>query len=202
MNETVGVLLAGGLSRRFGSPKAFAELEGKAFYEYAYDALAAVCDHVVIITSPELKGRFPATLDAISDSQKFAGLGPLAGIFTAMSERPARQYLILPCDMPFIGASETTAFLKLASESADITSIRTGSHDIPLFSLWNAGVLNLLEKELEDGQLRVMVFMAKVETDWLDSSAVGGLAAFRNLNKPHHLKGADEHGSDAHTRPI
>lgn len=202
MKETVGVLLAGGMSRRFGSPKAFGELEGKAFYEYAYSALAAVCDHVVIVTRPELKGRFPATLDVISDSPKFAGLGPLAGIFTAMSERPARQYLVLPCDMPFIGAPETAAFMKLASKNADITAIRTDDHDIPLFSLWNALVLDLLEKELEDGQLRVMVFMAKVETAWLDSSAVGGLAAFRNLNKPDHLKGADEHGSDTHTRPI
>ena len=202
MNRTVGILLAGGLSRRFGSPKAFAELEGKAFYEYSYEALAAVCDHVVVITRPELISGFPGTLDVISDSQKFAGLGPLAGIFTAMSERPARQYLILPCDMPFIGASETAAFMQLASEDNDITAVRAGDHDIPLFSLWNVRILAPLEKELEDGQLRVMVFMAKVQTDWLDSSAVGGLDAFRNINKPDHLKGADEHGSETNTRPI
>ncbi|MBT2582868.1 molybdenum cofactor guanylyltransferase [Planococcus sp. ISL-109] len=202
MNRTVGILLAGGLSRRFGSPKAFAELEGKAFYEYAYEALAAVCDHVVVITRPELISRFPGTLDVISDSRKFAGLGPLAGIFTAMSERPARQYLVLPCDMPFIGASETAAFMQLASEDNDITAVRAGDHDIPLFSLWNVRILDPLEKELEDGQLRVMVFMAKVQTDWLDSSAVGGLDAFRNINKPDQLKGADEHGSETNTRPI
>lgn len=200
--ETVGVLLAGGLSRRFGSPKAFAELEGKAFYEYAYDALAAVCDHVIVITRPELISRFPGTLDVISDSPKFSGLGPLAGIFTAMAERPARQYLVLPCDMPFIGASETSTFLQLASQSTDITAICAGDHDIPLFSLWNVRTLDLLEKELECGQLRVMVFMEKLQTDWLDSSVVGDLDAFRNINKPDHLKGADEHGSETNTGPI
>ena len=200
--ETVGVLLAGGLSRRFGSPKAFAELDGKAFYEYAYGALAAVCSHVVVITRPELEGRFPGTLDVISDNPKFAGNGPLAGIYTAMSERPARQYLVLPCDMPFISASETAAFMDLASEKMDITAIRADSHNIPLFSLWNACVQDLLETDLENGQLRVMEFMAKVKTEWLDSSAVGNFDAFRNINKTDHLKGADEHGSETNTRPI
>lgn len=192
MKGTVGIVLAGGLSRRFGSPKAFAQLEGKAFYEYAYNALAAVCDHVVIITRPELISRFPATMDVLSDFHKFDGLGPLAGIFTAMAERPAEQYLVLPCDMPFVGIAETTAFMKLASEKNDITAIRAGKQNIPLFSLWNARVGSLLEKDLDSGQLRVMELMAKVKTEWLDASAVGGSAAFRNINKPDHLKGADE----------
>ena len=200
--ETVGVLLAGGLSRRFGSPKAFAELDGKGFYEYAYASLAAVCSDVVVITRPELEGRFPGTLDVISDSPLYAGHGPLAGIYTAMSERPARQYLVLPCDMPFISASETAALMNLASDKQDITAIRAGSHNIPLFSLWNARVLELLKTDLENGQLRVMEFMAKVQTEWLDSSAVGNFNAFRNINKPDYMKGADEHGSETNTRPI
>lgn len=202
MTETVGILLAGGLSRRFGSPKAFAELDGKAFYEYAYDALAAVCEHVVVITRPELKGRFPDTMDVISDTEKFAGLGPLAGIYTAMAERPARQYFVLPCDMPFIGAAETTALMQAASKTKDITAIRADDHDIPLFSLWNGHIRDLLEKDLEEEQLRVMVFMAKVKTEWLASSAIGNLDAFRNINKPDLLKGADEHGSDTNTGPL
>lgn len=202
MTETVGILLAGGLSRRFGSPKAFAELDGKAFYEYAYDALAAVCDQVAVITRPELKSRFPVALDVIADTEKFAGFGPLAGIYTAMAERPAKQYLVLPCDMPFISASETGALMKLASEKTDITAVRAGDHDIPLFSLWKGRILDLLEQDLDEEQLRVMVFMAKVETEWLDGSAIGDMDAFRNINKPDLLKGADEHGSDTNTGPI
>ncbi|HSJ37597.1 MAG TPA: hypothetical protein VK945_05230, partial [Planococcus sp. (in: firmicutes)] len=97
---------------------------------------------------------------------------------------------------------ETSAFMQLASEERDITAIRAGDHDIPLFSLWNARIKDSLEKDLEDGQLRVMVFMAKVRTDWQDGSAVGPLEAFRNINKPDQLKGADENDSDPHTRPI
>jgi molybdopterin-guanine dinucleotide biosynthesis protein A len=202
MMETVGVLLAGGMSRRYGSPKAFAELDGKAFFEYGYAALAAVCDHVVVITRPELVSRFPAALDVICDSRMVEGLGPLAGIYTAMSERPAEHYLVLPCDMPFIGASETAALLQLAEKNKDITAIRAGGHNIPLFSLWRARVKEILEQDLENRQLRVMVLMEKVRTEWLDSSVIGNADAFRNINKPDQLKGALEHGSETHTRPI
>lgn len=200
--KTVGILLAGGLSRRFGTPKAFAELQGKAFYAYVYDALDAVCDHIVIITRPELISRFPREMDVLSDNEKFAGMGPLAGIYTAMNERPAQQYLVLPCDMPYISEEETATFMKRVSSNADITAIRSADSNIPLFSLWNAHVLADLEIELQNGQLRVMQFMAKKKTDWLDSLSIGEPAVFHNINKPDHLKGADDFGSDASTRPI
>lgn len=203
MNRTVGVLLAGGLSRRFGSPKAFAELDGKPFYEYALKALEAASDHVVVVSRPELISRFPKELDVITDLENFEGQGPLAGIMTAMSERPADQYLVLPCDMPFIGATETEALMKLAKNSNDVTALRNQEEAIPLFSIWNVRIKDKLEAELESGQLRVMEFMEKVQTEWLHSTAIHeNPDIFRNLNKPEQGKGGDEHGNHTSTGPL
>lgn len=203
MNRTVGVLLAGGLSRRFGSPKAFAELDGKPFYEYALKALEAASDQVVVISRPELVARFPKELDVITDLEHFEGLGPLAGIMTAMSERPADQYLVLPCDMPFVGAAEAEALRKSAKNSYDVTALRNQEEAIPLFSIWNVRIKDELEAELRSGQLRVMEFMGKVHTEWLDSAAIhGDPAIFRNLNKPEQGKGGDEHGHHTSAGPL
>lgn len=103
MTGTVGILLAGGLSRRFGSPKAFAEIDGGLFYERTYQALEAACGHVVIVSREEFLPLFPKELDVITDLLVVAGKGPLAGIFSAMALRPAERYMVLPCDIPFIG---------------------------------------------------------------------------------------------------
>ena len=56
--KTVGIVLAGGLSRRFGSPKAFARLEAKYFYERAVEAYEPFCEEVVVVTRQELVDRF------------------------------------------------------------------------------------------------------------------------------------------------
>ncbi|QBP41071.1 molybdenum cofactor guanylyltransferase [Paenisporosarcina antarctica] len=182
--ETVGILLAGGMSRRFGSPKAFACINDKFFYEHVRRALDAVCNHVVIVTREELVPRFPKELDVIIDLPSISGLGPLAGIYTAMTERPAVQYLVLPCDMPFIGQKETSELIQLAEGTNDVTAVRTTSVEyIPLFSIWNHHVKKDLKREVLNKQLSVMKFLDKVETKWVDSELINfDKTIFRNIN--------------------
>jgi len=181
----IGILLAGGQSRRFGSPKAFAELDGRLFYEKAYQALDAVCDRIVIVAHPDIKSRFPAGLDVITDLPEFAGQGPLAGILTAMSERPGDLYVVLPCDMPFIGPAETARLISSIDEAKNITAVQTADEKVPLFSVWKNGLQEALQKELSGGGRRVMAFMEKAGVAWLDSKAINEDAnVFRNINRP------------------
>ncbi|WP_019415026.1 molybdenum cofactor guanylyltransferase [Paenisporosarcina sp. TG20] len=181
--ETIGILLAGGMSRRFGSPKAFASINDKFFYEHVRRALEAVCDHVVVVTREELIPLFPDELDVIIDLPTISGLGPLAGIYTAMTERPADQYLVLPCDMPFIGQKETTELIQLAEGTNDVTAVRTSEEYIPLFSIWNHRVKKDLKREVLNKQLSVMKFLDKVETKWVDSEQIHyDKTIFRNIN--------------------
>ncbi|WP_142826242.1 molybdenum cofactor guanylyltransferase [Planococcus soli] len=185
MTELVGILLAGGMSRRFGSPKAFAEIGKELFYERAYRALDQVCDHVVIIARPELLAHFPTEYDVITDLDWIAGQGPLAGILSGMTARPAKKYLVLPCDMPFVGKDETAKLLDLADPLSDITAVHNSAEKIPLFSVWNFRMKEPLQNDLAAGQLRVMKLMEKVTTEWIDSSRIHeDPLVFRNINQP------------------
>ena len=78
MTRTAGILLAGGRSTRYGSPKAFAVEQGEYYYERAYAALALVSDPVVIVSLDELQPRFPAGRLVIADRERYRGCGPLA----------------------------------------------------------------------------------------------------------------------------
>ena len=185
MTALVGILLAGGLSRRYGSPKAFAEIEGALFYERAYNALAAVCDDVIIISRPELIERFSPGVQVITDIEELAGQGPLAGILSGMTACPAEKYMVLACDMPFVGPAETARLLNLADSASDITALWNAAEKIPLFSIWDKRVKEQLQQELDTGQFRVMKFMEKVNTEWINSSKIHeDPLVFRNVNQP------------------
>ena len=73
----LGVVLAGGQSRRFGSDKALAELDGQTLLARAVDQLSGWCEHVVVV------GRETAPAPCLPDWPR-AGMGPLAGIAAAL----------------------------------------------------------------------------------------------------------------------
>lgn len=190
--RTVGILLAGGLSRRFGSPKAFARLtsngsEGRMFYERALDALRDTCDSLVIVTNRELEGRFPTELEVCIDLPHLEGQGPLAGICTAMHKHPNHRYIVMACDMPLIGPADVERLQDraLTVPRADVVAVRTTEAAIPLFSVWQHDVSKLLEESILSGKLSVMKMLAQLNTHWIESATISpDDEVFRNYNTP------------------
>lgn len=81
----LGVVLAGGQSRRFGSDKAMAELDGVTLIERAVDQLSHWCDHVVVA------GREAAPAPTLADWPR-PNMGPLGGIAAALRLARAEGY--------------------------------------------------------------------------------------------------------------
>ena len=105
----LGAVLAGGLSTRFGSDKALAELQGRTLISRAVDALSGWCDFVVVV------GRETAPAPCIPDWPR-AGMGPLGGIAAALRYAVDENYATvltcgvdsarLPADLPdLLGAA-------------------------------------------------------------------------------------------------
>jgi len=87
----LGAVLAGGLSRRFGSDKALAELGGRALISLAVDALSGWCEHVVVV------GREMAPAPTLPDWPR-AGMGPLGGLAAALHHARDEGYdAVLTC---------------------------------------------------------------------------------------------------------
>ena len=186
--RTVGVVLAGGLSRRFGSPKAFAKLGKRYFYEIAIDALKVCCDEVVIVTRPELIEHYLVEVVVITDVAEFAGLGPLAGILSAMESVEADRYIVLPCDMPYV--DDQVIGKLLAQHEQGVTAVLSDGRHHPLVSIWDSSVKGILKEALENEQLRVMPVLLSSGVRWID----GGLLTddekrvFTNVNTPGVLE--------------
>lgn len=183
--KTAGILLAGGESRRFGSPKAFAQKDSRYFYEWAYDALASVSEQVVIVAHPNIVDRFKSDVTVIVDDVQYAGKGPLAGLYTAMQHTTAQRYMVLPCDMPYITADVCKEVMNEAVDHEGVCAVQFNGQAHPLVSCWNAGMLNDISHALIHDQLGVMKLLSRVNTTWLDGEQLTAEAktVFCNVNQ-------------------
>ncbi|MDW0108536.1 molybdenum cofactor guanylyltransferase [Sporosarcina aquimarina] len=182
----IGIVLAGGQSRRYGSPKAFAKFRGKYFYEYAMDALASHCSEIIIIARPEDVDRFPDAVTVVTDILEFAGQGPLAGILTGMCTIKSDWYAVLPCDVPF---ADGLIIQKLVNHRAGFTSvaIEEAGKLHPLLSLWSKEAEFEIRSLLEQEKRSVRPLIEK----WVDGSDLLKETPnlFENVNRPGQLEG-------------
>lgn len=92
--DTVGVVLAGGASRRMGRDKAALAVDGETLAARAARRLLGVCPRVAIADGG--RGLVPG-LPCLPDAP---GAGPAAGILGAAREWPGHPLLVLACDLP------------------------------------------------------------------------------------------------------
>jgi molybdopterin-guanine dinucleotide biosynthesis protein A len=90
------VLLVGGASRRFGSPKALARLGGETLAERAWRALAWCDERLAVGKAGELALPFPVVDDEAEERAPIFGLR--AGLRAARHE----LCLVLPVDVPLV----------------------------------------------------------------------------------------------------
>ena len=129
--KTLGAVLAGGRSSRFGSDKALAMLDGRTLLDHAAAALGPHCDAVVVV------GR-----GAIADWPR-ADMGPLGGIAGALihaGERGFEQLLTAPVDCVRL-PDDLRALLEPAPAFLETQ---------PVVGLWPIGSISDLRAILED----------------------------------------------------
>ncbi|WP_158541101.1 molybdenum cofactor guanylyltransferase [Sporosarcina sp. BI001-red] len=182
----IGIVLAGGQSRRFGSTKAFAMYNGKCFYEYAITALAPHCSQIVVVARKEDVNRFPSTLHIVTDLQEFAGQGPLAGILTGMNTIQSDWYAVLPCDVPFADDSIIRKLMNHRTGNLSVAIEEIGKCH-PLLSIWSKGAEPMIRSslEMENRSVRPLIH------HWVDGQVLleKKPSLFDNVNKPGQLEG-------------
>ncbi len=92
----VGVILAGGTSRRMGIDKAVVDVAGRPMIEWVADALMAVCDSVIVAGRDGLLSGLQCFPDGRPSVR-----GPLAGLATGLALGGDRV-LVLGVDQPFV----------------------------------------------------------------------------------------------------
>ena len=110
-----GILLVGGASSRFGSPKALARFEGGTLAERAWRLLDEVCDERVAV------GRLREELPFSSLPDE--GTGPVAAIAAGLRSASHDVAVVIPVDMPRL---TVRALMLLAEACRDAAVAQAG----------------------------------------------------------------------------
>ena len=143
------MLLVGGASRRFGSPKALIELDGELLHDRGRRVLAAVCDEVLVVGKA---GELP--FDVLDDDAEVRA--PIAGVVAGLRAAAHEVAVFLPVDCPRV-TPELIAALGAACRDAAVP--QTG----PLPGAWAKSALPLLEQRLREGPLALYRTYADLE---------------------------------------
>jgi molybdopterin-guanine dinucleotide biosynthesis protein A len=107
--DLTGILIVGGASARFGSPKALARFEGETLAERAWRLLGEACDERVAVGS--LDGLpFPTLEDE--------GTGPVAAIAAGLRASSHDVAVVVPVDMPLLTADVLRLLAAACREAA------------------------------------------------------------------------------------
>lgn len=181
MNKIAGVLLAGGYSKRFGEPKAFAKREGKYFFQYSLDVLEKIAASVVIVTNETLENEFKekTNVPLFTDLKAYKGKGPLAGIYTAMSVVEAEWFAVAPVDTPFITEEVFTELLRETGDNNKAIIAVTNERKQPLLAVYHHTLKEIIERLLDGNHLSLQALLNETKTAYIPFTEVD---SFININ--------------------
>jgi molybdenum cofactor guanylyltransferase len=151
--ELTGILLVGGASRRFGSPKALARYNGTTFAEHAWGVLGEACRERIAFgkAHDELPLPFPVYDDGTSVR------APLVGVIAGLRAAKHDVCVFVPVDLPFV----TPELVRELGEACRQAAVPSGS---PLPAAYSRAALPVLERRLAAGELALREALVELDT--------------------------------------
>lgn len=179
MSSLVGVVLAGGRSRRMGKDKSSIEVAGQTMLQMAHDKLKSICSEVVVSGMAKLEG-----VKSIGDED--FGSGPATGIYSTLRYANTPVF-VLACDMPFVSKSLLQYLLVEHKEDVAATIPIHDGKIQPLCGIYHPRCLSTLTASLAAGELRITDIAQKIGARFVQiNSDVPDYSPhlFLNMNTP------------------
>ena len=185
--DVTGIILAGGMSSRYGKNKALDTVAGIPLIERVIGVMQSLFRHLILITNmPEHYAylKLPMKEDLIK------GLGPLGGIYTALSTISNDAGFVVACDMPFLNR-ELIRYMVNAGMGYDAVVPRISGKTEALHSLYSKRCLPAIRKLIEAEEFQVFRFFPTVSVRYVGESEIDPLdpdhRSFFNINRPNDL---------------
>ena len=190
------LILAGGLSKRMGSDKAWLDLGGLPLIEHVSRRVLPLADELIFSTNtPDRYGPLlrRLSLPAHLVTDETPGTGPLAGIASGLRIARHDLVLVLAVDMPFVQVELLSYLAELAADYQAVVpeTLDPQSGELaaePLHAFYRRSCLATITAHLQAGHRQIVSFLSDVRTRWVLPDEIArfdpDLLSFRNLNTP------------------
>lgn len=184
----IGIVLAGGASRRMGVDKATLVVGGKPMVVSVADALWEAGCHPV-----ECQGGDPVAigeygLDVVADSAP--GGGPVVAISDALRRHRDRRVVTVACDLADLTSEVVEALLSARASGGHTVAVAASDDRRHLAAAWAPGSIDAVDRVAVDGVTGFLALLDRLDTTDVPVAST----AMRNVNHPHDLE-PDERGA-------
>jgi molybdopterin-guanine dinucleotide biosynthesis protein A len=194
------IILAGGVSSRFGQDKGLLQLANKPLIKHVLDAIGTLVDEKMVVASSKVQAENYAkvlgsdvnVLIDVDDAQS-----PLVGALTGFKEAHGRYALLLSCDTPFVSNDVVSLLFELCINRYAVIPRWPNGYIEPLQAVYcakpayesakNALSERKLNMQSMVDRLRSVRYVSTLVLQQLDSE----LRTFFNINTPLDLKKAE-----------
>jgi molybdenum cofactor guanylyltransferase len=168
-NNILGVVLAGGKSKRFGKDKNQVKLGNYTLLEHVLFKIINEFKEILVVSNNDLNLENFDKINLIPDCVE--DKGPLAGVLSAMKwvKNKNKQYkwiATFPSDTPFFDQSIINKYQEKIKQSESLLYfIKSNKKRHNIFGLWSIDLVKILDNDLIKNNLR------KVE-DWANKIGV------------------------------
>ena len=195
--DVIGVVLAGGLSRRMGGDdKALRRIGGRTILAHVIDRIRPQVGTLVLNTNGD-PGRFGEFGLPIAADTVVGHAGPLAGVLTglewAAANAPGCSWVAtVPTDAPFLPQDLVARLLAAVAEAgAQMACAGSAGRAHPVCGLWPVRLRGDLRRAMvEEGVRKVDIWTARYRLARADFST-DPLDPFFNANTPGDLAEAE-----------
>ena len=172
LNNILGVVLAGGKSRRFGRDKSQVKLKNILLIDYILREIVDEFKETLIVANEEIDFMKSKNISVTKDYK--SGLGPLGGVLTAMkwikeNNKNYEWISTFPSDTPFFRKDELKYFFKnINMNESKLFFIKSNKTRHNIFGLWSLDLIDKLEDDILKGERKVEVWANSIGVKTVD----------------------------------
>lgn len=194
------IILAGGVSSRFGQDKGLLQLANKPLIKHVLDAISTLVDEKMVVASSKVQAEnYAKALDSdvnvlidVDDAQS-----PLVGALTGFKESHGRYALLLSCDTPFVSNDVISLLFELCINRYAVIPRWPNGYIEPLQAVYcTKPAYEAAKSALSEGKLNMQSMVDRLRSVRYVSTLVlqqldPELRTFFNINTPLDLKKAE-----------